>query len=49
MLIEAERRAGSFEPGEAEASLASVPELSSPFVRSPGREVPDWIAHLIPG
>jgi len=48
MLIEAERRAGSEPVDEAERRLASVDDLASPFLRAPGRDVPDWMEHLIP-
>ena len=32
----------------ADRALARVPDLESPFVRVPGREVPDWLEHLLP-
>jgi aryl-alcohol dehydrogenase-like predicted oxidoreductase len=46
MTIEAERRAGGTTPEGAAAELARVPDVASPFVRVPGRELPDWLEHL---
>jgi predicted aldo/keto reductase-like oxidoreductase len=43
LMIEAERRAGSATAEAAAAELARVPEMEPPFVRVPGREVPDWL------
>ena len=48
MMIEAERRATSISPEAAVTELATVPEMEPPFVRSPGREVPDWLEDLLP-
>lgn len=48
MMIEAERRATSISPEAAVTELAMVPEMEPPFVRSPGREVPDWLEDLLP-
>jgi aryl-alcohol dehydrogenase-like predicted oxidoreductase len=48
LLIEAERRRSSVDVGEAAAELARVPELEPPFIRSPGRVVPEWLAPLVP-
>jgi aryl-alcohol dehydrogenase-like predicted oxidoreductase len=48
MMIEAERRASATTPEAAASELASVPEMEPPFVRSPGREVPDWLEYLLP-
>jgi aryl-alcohol dehydrogenase-like predicted oxidoreductase len=48
LLVEAERRRSSVDAGEAAAELAAVPELEPPFIRSPGRVVPDWLAPLVP-
>ena len=48
MMIEAERRATSMSPEAAVTELAMVPEMEPPFVRSPGREVPDWLEDLLP-
>jgi aryl-alcohol dehydrogenase-like predicted oxidoreductase len=47
-FVEAERRRSSVDLGEAAAVLEGVPELAPPFVRSPGRVVPDWLAPLVP-
>jgi aryl-alcohol dehydrogenase-like predicted oxidoreductase len=49
MMIEAERRRGALDAADAEARLAAVPDLGSPFVRAPGRVTPDWLEHLLPG
>jgi aryl-alcohol dehydrogenase-like predicted oxidoreductase len=48
MMIEAERRIGATTASEAASELARVPEQEPPFVRVPGREVPDWLEHLLP-
>ena len=46
LMIEAERRAGSV--AAAAAELALVPEMEPPFVRVPGREIPDWLEDIVP-
>jgi aryl-alcohol dehydrogenase-like predicted oxidoreductase len=43
MMIEAERRASATSPEAAASMLATVPEMEPPFVRTPGREIPDWL------
>lgn len=43
MMIEAERRAASTTAEDASAELARIPEFEPPFVRVPGREIPDWL------
>jgi aryl-alcohol dehydrogenase-like predicted oxidoreductase len=48
MMIDAERRRAGTSRQAAEIELARVPELEPPFVRVPGREVPDWIESLLP-
>jgi hypothetical protein len=48
MMIEAERRASATTAEAAASELATVPEMAPPFVRVPGREVPDWLEHLVP-
>jgi len=48
MMIEAERRRAALTEEAAEATLRTVPDLGSPFVRTPGRTVPDWLEHLVP-
>lgn len=48
MIIEAERRVAATTPEAAASVLAMVPEMEPPFVRSPGRELPDWIEDLLP-
>jgi len=47
LMIEAERRAGSATAQEAAAELARVPEMEPPFVRVPGREIPDWLEEIV--
>lgn len=46
-LVEAERRASSITRPEAEAVLRGVDEFEPPFVRVPGREVPDWLESVV--
>ena len=48
LQIEAERRRPGIDPTHAASTLSAVPELAPPFVRSPGRVVPDWLAPLVP-
>jgi aryl-alcohol dehydrogenase-like predicted oxidoreductase len=48
MLIEAERRAESQTMEDIESVLGRFPEYESPFVRTEGRVVPDWLESLIP-
>ena len=47
MFVEAERRRDSITVPQAEAAMAGVSELEPPFVRVPGREVPDWLESLM--
>jgi aryl-alcohol dehydrogenase-like predicted oxidoreductase len=47
MMIEAERRAASTTTEAAAAELASIPEMEPPFVRVPGREIPDWLEDTV--
>lgn len=47
MVIGAERRRGSVSLDDAAVVLDRVPELETPFIRSPGRDVPDWLEPLI--
>jgi aryl-alcohol dehydrogenase-like predicted oxidoreductase len=47
-LIEAERRASAISTADASSVLSAVAELEPPFVRAPGRVVPDWLAPLVP-
>jgi aryl-alcohol dehydrogenase-like predicted oxidoreductase len=50
LMIEAERRRETAGEDELEPSaLREDPDLGSPFVRTPGREVPDWLEHLMSG
>lgn len=48
LMIDAERRVASTSPVAAAAQLATVEEYEPPFVRVPGREVPDWLGSLLP-
>jgi aryl-alcohol dehydrogenase-like predicted oxidoreductase len=48
LFVEAERRRHEITVEQAEAALAGVSELESPFVRVPGREVPEWLESLMP-
>jgi aryl-alcohol dehydrogenase-like predicted oxidoreductase len=48
LQIEAERRRPGIDPAHAASTLSAVPELAPPFIRSPGRVVPDWLAPLVP-
>lgn len=43
MMIEAERRAPTITPGDAMRALSMVQEMEPPFVRVPGRQIPDWL------
>jgi hypothetical protein len=47
LVIEAERRAGAATEGEVAAALEAVPGVASPFVRTPGRSVPDWLETVV--
>jgi aryl-alcohol dehydrogenase-like predicted oxidoreductase len=49
LFVEAERRRGTITVAEAEAAMAGVSELEPPFVRVPGREVPEWLEPLMEG
>jgi hypothetical protein len=48
MFVEAERRRGSITVPEAEATMATVKGMEPPFVCVRGREVPEWLAPLMP-
>jgi aryl-alcohol dehydrogenase-like predicted oxidoreductase len=48
MFLEAERRRDAITVPQAEAAMAGVSDLEPPFVRVPGREVPDWLESLMP-
>jgi aryl-alcohol dehydrogenase-like predicted oxidoreductase len=48
LFVEAERRRDEITVEQAEAAMAGVSELEPPFVRVPGREVPDWLESLMP-
>ena len=47
-FVEAERRRDTIGVRQAEAAMAGVSEMEPPFVRVPGREVPDWLEPLMP-
>jgi aryl-alcohol dehydrogenase-like predicted oxidoreductase len=49
LVLRAERERASMGLGEATAILSAVPDYEPPFVRVPGREVPEWLAPLLPG
>lgn len=49
MFVQAERRLGSASIDQIETELSGISELEPPFVRVEGRDVPDWIAPLLPG
>jgi len=46
MMVEAERRAARMSRDAAAAELSGVPELETPFVRVPGREMPEWLSNV---
>lgn len=43
LMIDAERRRAQVGVDAAADELANLPEFESPFVRVPGREIPDWL------
>jgi aryl-alcohol dehydrogenase-like predicted oxidoreductase len=43
LMIDAERRRAQIGVDAAADELANLPEFESPFVRVPGREIPDWL------
>jgi aryl-alcohol dehydrogenase-like predicted oxidoreductase len=47
MMIEAEQRVPGTSADEAADVLSRVPEMESPFVRVPGREVPEWLEGIV--
>ena len=47
-VVDAERRRSALTPEDVDATLSSVPDMAPPFVRVPGRRVPDWLEPLIP-
>jgi aryl-alcohol dehydrogenase-like predicted oxidoreductase len=47
-VLEAERRSRSISPNDAAVELDRVPDLEPPFLRQPGRVVPDWLEPLMP-
>lgn len=47
-IVEAERRRGSLSTEDVEAILSAVRDYEPPFLRAEGREVPDWLEHLMP-
>jgi hypothetical protein len=46
-VLRAERRRAGLDPDELEARLREVTGYAPPFVRSPGREVPDWLQPVV--
>jgi aryl-alcohol dehydrogenase-like predicted oxidoreductase len=49
LVIEGERRASSWLPQDIDRQLSAVPDLEPPFVRVPGRVVPDWLERVVEG
>lgn len=49
LFVEADRRRNEINVEQAEAAMAGVSEMEPPFVRVPGREVPDWLEPLMEG
>ena len=49
MFVAAERRRHEITVEQAEAAMAGVSEMEPPFLRVPGREVPDWLEPLMEG
>ncbi len=47
-IVGAEARRATLSPAEIDATLSAVPEYEPPFLRADGREVPDWLEHLLP-
>jgi aryl-alcohol dehydrogenase-like predicted oxidoreductase len=47
MVVEAERRAGAMSMESVSAELDRLPDLAPPFLRSEGREAPEWLAPLL--
>ena len=47
LTIDAERRAAGITIEAATAELAGVTEFEPPFVRTPGRDVPDWLEYVV--
>jgi predicted aldo/keto reductase-like oxidoreductase len=47
MVLEAERRADAMSMESVSAELDRMPDLAPPFVRSEGREAPEWMAPLL--
>ena len=48
LFIEAEKRARSRSAEDIESVLSELPDYEPPFVRVEGREIPDWLEHLLP-
>ena len=48
LFIDAERRRSTLDPARVAATLEAVPEFEPPFVRVPGRVVPDWLTVSAP-
>jgi predicted aldo/keto reductase-like oxidoreductase len=47
LMIRAERRVADISADRAADELALVPEMEPPFVRVPGREVPEWLEDVV--
>jgi aryl-alcohol dehydrogenase-like predicted oxidoreductase len=48
MFVEAERKLGTGSIPEIEGELSRISGFEPPFLRVEGREVPDWLEHLLP-
>ena len=46
-VVSAERRRSATATADAEVVLQAVPDMAPPFVRVPGREIPDWLEPLL--
>jgi aryl-alcohol dehydrogenase-like predicted oxidoreductase len=47
-MVAAEERRASMSSQEVDEVLSGVDDYESPFLRAEGREVPEWLEHLIP-
>ncbi len=47
LMIEAERRAAETTAASIAAELDGVPELKPPFLRIPGRSIPEWLESVV--
>ncbi|MFL5796842.1 MAG: aldo/keto reductase [Actinomycetota bacterium] len=47
-IVEAEQRRASMSSEDVDGTLSALPDYEPPFLRIEGREIPDWLEHLIP-